>query len=287
MTKRLGRGLAEIIPSGATDPEGALQSGRDMCVMLPIGQVQTGRFQPREAIAVEELEELKASIKRQGVLEPIIVRPIHHGVYELIAGERRLRAAQAVGLQELPAIIKPLTDQQAIEVSLIENVQRANLNAVEEARGYVRLIDEFGYTQEDVASAVGKERATVANTVRLLKLPEEILQWLRREKLSAGHAKVLLGIEGRNRQLQLAKAAVARQLSVRQLEALIAAAPGGGTRRGARQDPQAAAVETALRERLGTKVRVVPSKRGGRIVIDYFSAEDLERILRALGISEA
>jgi ParB family chromosome partitioning protein len=258
-----------------------------MFVLLPVGQVKAGRFQPREHIEEAALEELKASIQRQGVVEPIIVRPLHHGVYELIAGERRWRAAQAVGLTEVPAIIRPMTDQQAVEVSLIENVQRANLNPVEEAKGYGRLIEEFGYTQEDVAASVGKDRATVANTLRLLKLPEEILQWVREGALSAGHAKVLLGVDGRSRQLALANATVGRDLSVRQLEAAVAAGPGTGTRRAATVDPESATIESALRQRLGTKIRLQPGKKGGRIVIDYFSHEDLERILRALGISGA
>ena len=278
MTKRLGRGLAELIESG---PQ--LQSN---FVSLKIAQIRSGRFQPREGIRDEELEELKRSIKRQGVIEPVIVRPLAHGTYELVAGERRWRAAQALGLTELPAIVKTLSDQEALECSLVENIQRENLNPVEEAKGFARLLEEFGYTQEDIAEAMGKDRATVANLLRLLRLPEEILQGLRDGRISAGHAKMLVSIEPSSVQLEWYQRVIgAGGMTVRQLEAAIGAQAPGTRRRGRKSATAMQPIEDELRRVLGTKVTLVSRKKGGRLVIDYFSSEDLTRILQLLGVS--
>lgn len=277
MTKRLGRGLGEIIRE-------APQSASNF-VMLRTDQIRLGRFQPRAAVSAEALEELKASIKRQGVIEPVIVRPIAHGTYELVAGERRWRAVQALGMPEIPTVVKALSDRQALEYSLVENIQRENLNPMEEAKGYARLAEEFGYTQEDVAATVGKERATVANTLRLLQLPQDIQQGLRDGLITAGHAKALLGIEGATNQLALYRQALKEHLTVRQLEGLVGSVPTAKRRRARRVDPQAKGLEDALRTALGTKVSVSSRKTGGRIVIEYFSAEDLTRILQLLGVT--
>ena len=277
MTKRLGRGLADIIES---TPQSAASF-----VMLRTDQIRPGRFQPRASISDQGLEELKASIKRSGIIEPIIVRPIAHGTYEVVAGERRFKASQAIGIQEVPAIIKTISDKEALEYSLVENIQRENLNPMEEARGYERLLDEFGYTQEDIASAVGKDRATIANTLRLLALPEEIQLGLREGTISAGHAKALLGIEDRTRQLELYRQASGGKLSVRQTEALVGTLGAGRRRRTRRVDPQLRQLEDELRRTLSTKVSLFARKKGGRIVIDYFSQEDLTRILHTLGVS--
>jgi len=277
-TKRLGKGLAEIIT--ATTP-GAVSN----FVSLRTDQIRESRLQPRTAISDAALEELKTSIQRQGIIEPVIVRPVAHGTYELVAGERRWRAARALGLAEIPAIIKTLSDQQALEYSLIENIQRENLNPWEEARGYARLVEEFGYTQETVAATVGKDRVTVANILRLLKLPEEIQQGVRDGHVSLGQAKALLSVEDRVRQLELYQQLRKEHLSVRQLEVLAGlASPSKRRRRAARLDPQLKSLEDALRQTLGTKVSLSARKKGGRIVIDYFSTEDLSRILRALGV---
>ena len=277
-TKRLGKGLAEIIT--ATTP-GAVSN----FVSLRTDQIRESRLQPRTAISDAALEELKTSIQRQGIIEPVIVRPVAHGTYELVAGERRWRAARALGLAEIPAIIKTLSDQQALEYSLIENIQRENLNPWEEARGYARLVEEFGYTQEAVAATVGKDRVTVANILRLLKLPEEIQQGLRDGHVSLGQAKALLSVEDRVRQLELYQQLRKEHLSVRQLEVLAGlASPSKRRRRAARLDPQLKSLEDALRQTLGTKVSLSARKKGGRIVIEYFSTEDLSRILRALGV---
>ena len=277
--KRLGKGLADLID---LPQEGAASPG---FVVLKPAQIRAGRFQPRTSINDTSLEELKASIKQSGMIELVIVRPIAHGAYELIAGERRFRAAQALGLQEIPSIIRTVSDQQAAELSLIENVQRENLNPVEEARGYSRLIDAFGYTQESVADAVGKDRVTVANLLRILRLPEEIRQGLLDEKISLGHAKVLLAIDDRGRQVMLFQETVSKGLSVRHLEGVAGTWMPARKRRAKRNDPETASLEDALRRALGTKVSVRARKKGGRIVIDYFTSEELTRLLSLLNVS--
>ena len=278
--RRLGRGLADIIE---TTPQSS-STGPSSFVLLRTDQIRPGRFQPRATIHESALEELKASIKRSGVIEPIVVRPLAHGTYEVVAGERRLRATQALGIQEIPSIIKTLSDKEALEHSLVENIQRENLNPMEEAKGYERLLDEFGYTQEDIASAVGKDRATIANVLRLLALPEEIQHGLRDAAISAGHAKALLSIEDRARQLELYRKASGGKLSVRQTEA-IAGTLATRRRRVRRVDPQLRQLEDALRQSLSTKVSVFARKTGGRIVIEFFSQDDLTRLLQALKIT--
>jgi ParB family chromosome partitioning protein len=278
MTKRLGKGLADLISAPSMQTASSF-------VMLRIDQIRQNRFQPRASMDEASLEELKASIQRSGVIEPIIVRPIAHGTYEVVAGERRLRAAQAIGMKEVPAIIKSLSDKETLEISLIENVQRSNLNPVEEAKGYARLLDEFGLTQEDIAAAVGKDRVTIANLLRILSLPEEMLQALREEKISLGHAKVFLSVPDRTQQLALFQEAMSNGLSVRAIEARAAMASPEKRRRARRFDPQLKRLEDALRQALGTKVALAPRAKGGRITIEYFSPDDLGRILQLLGVS--
>lgn len=278
-TKRLGRGLAELLGTEQAQEQATSMS-------LRIEQIRPSRLQPRQRFDEASLEELKASITQRGVIEPVLVRPAGTDQYELVAGERRWRALQQLGMKEIPAIVKPLNDREALVYSLIENLQREDLNALEEARGYARLLDEFGCTQEDIASAIGKDRATVANLLRLLRLPEEIQQGLIEGKIAAGHAKALLGMEPPVRQLEVFRQAAADRLTVREIEEL-AAAPAGRRRRPRRLDPQMEHTEQALRQRLGTKVRVLPRKRGGRIVIEYFSTDELGRLLEALGVAQA
>ena len=283
MTKRLGRGLADIITTNA-HVSAIAPSGSASFVMLRTEQIRAGRFQPRTVISDAGLEDLKASIKRSGVIEPVIVRPLAHGTYEVVAGERRLRATQALNIPEIPAIIRTLSDKETLEVSLIENIQRENLNPLEEAKGYERLLHEFGYTQEDIASAVGKDRATVSNLLRILALPQEIRQGVSEGRVTLGHAKALLSIEDKTKQLTLYRHVLRSGLSVRQTEAG-ARADAGGTRRRARQaDPHARTLEEELQRTLGTRVHIHGRKKGGRITIDYFSSEDLTRILHALGV---
>lgn len=290
MARRLGRGLNEIIPTynkpvqpNQQQPV-ATNSGQLNFVMIPFEQIKTGKFQPRETFNEKALEELKASIKRQGVIEPIIVRPVAQGTYELVAGERRYKASQAIGNKDIPSIIRQLTHQEALEIAIVENVQRENLNPIEEAKGYAKLLDEFGYTQEDVAATVGKERATVANMLRLLKLSDELQQALRDETITMGHAKVLLGVENTVKQLALFHKTAREGLSVRQLELLASAASPKLKRRVNRDQANFKSLEDEMRRTLGTRVRLMARKKGGRIVIEYFSQEDLSRILHVLGI---
>lgn len=280
MTKRLGRGLADIIDAGAP-----AASDASNFVLLKPEQIRPSRFQPRTAFDETALEELKTSIKRSGVVEPIIVRPLSAGTYELVAGERRWRATQALGLASIPAVIKQLTDRETLELSLIENVQRENLNPLEEAKGYARLLEEFGYTQEDIAAAVGKDRTTVANLLRLLTLPADIQQALAGGGLTFGHAKALLGIPDRAKQAAAFKRVMALGLSVRQTEALAHDAAPQRHRRARKPEPQVLALEDQLRQALGTKVHFLARKTGGRIIIEFFSPEDLTRLLNVFGVT--
>lgn len=281
MTKRLGRGLADLIETSA----GAQVSNY---VMLRADQIRAGRFQPRTSMNDAALTELITSIQRSGIIEPLIVRPIAHGTYELVAGERRFKAAQQLGMQEVPAIVRTLTDKEALEVSLVENVQRENLNPIDEANGYARLINEFGYTQETLSSAVGKNRATIANLLRVLTLPQEIRQGLQEAFITLGHAKALLSLSDRATQVMWYQRAIKEGFSVRQLEASVSAAVPLRRRRARRMaDPQLKTLEDELRRTLGTKVSLVARKKGGRIIIEYFSTEDLSRLLQALGVSVA
>ena len=256
-----------------------------MTTMLQISQIRPGRFQPRTSIDEARLEELKQSIKRSGVIEPIVVRPMAQGAYELVAGERRLRASQGLGLEEIPAVVKMLSDQEALEFSIVENIQREGLNPLEEAQAYARLLNEFHYTQEQVAVSVGKDRATIANVLRLLTLSGEIRAGIGQGTITLGHAKALLSVEDSGRQGQLYQRILRESLSVRQTEFL-----AGSSRRGRRKnlqalDPQLKGLEDELRRVLGTKVSLLSKKRGGRIRIDYFSSEDLSRIVQILGVA--
>ena len=210
MEKRLGKGVAQIIESTARSTQNY--------VLVKTEQVRPSKYQPRETFRPEGLEELKESIKRHGIIEPIIVRPIAHGIYELVAGERRWRAAQLLGIQDIPAIIRALTDQETIEYSLIENLQREDLNPLEKAKSFERMVNEFSYSHEQIAEAVGKDRSSIANTLRLLKLPKELQAALGDGKITEGHAKVLLALDGHPKQVELFRRILSEGLSVRMLE---------------------------------------------------------------------
>ncbi len=276
--RRLGKGLADLIEPPASTAVGGVAT-------LRLDQIRAGRFQPRSAMSEEGLEELKASIRRTGVIEPIVVRPSADGLYELVAGERRFRASQAIGKTEIPVVVRTLSDKEAVEFSLIENIQRENLNPIDEAKGYTRLLEEFGYTQEEVAQAVGKDRATVANIVRLLMLPEEIQQAVRQGLLMMGHARALLAVEDRAQQMALYRQAIGTKLTVRQVEALAAKNAKRRRPRLRHHDPHLQAIEDQLQRVLGTKVILVPRENGGRMMVEYFSSEDLARILQTLGVA--
>ncbi|MHB0976924.1 MAG: ParB/RepB/Spo0J family partition protein [Candidatus Aquicultorales bacterium] len=272
MQKRgLGRGLSALIPSA---PEG------ERVVELSVDEVLPSRCQPRGTFDERALSELAESIKEHGILQPLLVRRMGDG-YELLAGERRLRAAKLAGLESIPALVRTSAEQEALEIALIENIQREDLGPVDEARAYRRLIDEFGLTQEGLAARVGKNRSTVANTLRLLNLPEQVQGLLSSGALTAGHARAILSVEGEERQKTLAERIVESDLSVRQAESL-AKAPKTAEPRPERQTEKTEVAQTIGRS-LGAKVRVKVGEAGkGRIEILFGSLDELERLKRKL-----
>lgn len=271
--KVLGKGLKALIPD-----EVAIKTIQPTA-LLKIDEISTSRFQPREVIDPEKQRELTLSIKEKGVIQPVVVRP-RGNAYELIAGERRLRAAKELGFSQLPAIIKDVKDDEALEISLIENIQRQDLNPIEEAQAYQRLSDEFSLTQEDISQKVGKDRATVANTLRLLRLPERIKEEIYLGRISMGHAKAILMLESKDVQLELCNRIVKRGLSVREAEFFVRRRVAGPSRRRLKKrDPQIEAIEEELQKLLGTKVTLMHHQKRGRILIEYYSNKDLDRLL--------
>jgi len=272
--KALGRGLQTLIPVVAV--------GRDEIEEIPLSLVSPNPFQPRRAFNPGELDELANSVKVRGVLQPILVRRLGDGGYELIAGERRWRAAKLAGLKKIPAIVRSATDAEAMEMALIENLQRKDLNPMEAARAYQRLIKEFGLTQEAVAKQLGKERSSIANTVRLLSLQLEVQAWIENDQLSLGHAKVLLAVSDPDQQVRLGRRAVTERLSVRDLEGLVRSNHRAGRSAQARRGRRPSEIEERMARRLGTKVRLIEGKTGGKIVIEYYSPADLDRVIDLL-----
>jgi ParB family chromosome partitioning protein len=270
--KALGRGLQSLIPMGSAG------GGRNDIEDIPLPLVSPNPFQPRRTFDETALGELADSVKSKGLLQPIMVRRLGDGGYELITGERRWRAAKLAGLKKIPAIIRSATDAESMEMALIENLQRKDLNPMEAAWAYQRLMKEFGLTQELVARQLGKERSSIANTVRLLSLPPEVQAWVEGEQLSLGHAKVLLGVSDAGQQVQLGRRTATERLSVRELERLVHPAQRSRRIKRARKTPPND-IEEHLKRRLGTQVRLIESKTGGRIVIEYYSPDERERIL--------
>jgi len=282
--RRLGRGLEALL--GPTRDEAEREGS---LVELAIGEIRPNPFQPRQDVDPAALEELKASIRQAGLLQPVVVRPIPggNGGYELIAGERRLRACQALGWERIPAVKREVDDRTVLTLALIENLQRDDLSPVDEARGYERLIAEFNLAQQDVADAVGRDRSTVANALRLLKLPAAVLTMLHDGRLSVGHARALLALDDPRRATILAREAVAQGLSVREIEDRVRGgrAPVRRPRlkRGVGQAPEVRRVEDALRRRLGSDVRVTLRAKGkGQIHVAFYSNDDLARLLEIM-----
>lgn len=268
--RALGRGLETLIPAG--DPSGVLQ--------VRVEEIAPGTSQPRHAMNDSKLNELAASIKAHGVLLPILLRR-DGGRLEVVAGERRLRAARIAGLDTVPALVKELSSSQALEVALIENLQREDLNPIEQAEAYLRLQDEFGLTQEEVARRVGRDRSSVANALRLLKLPKPIQADLVEGALSEGHARALLGLDRTVDQIRARDEAIRRGLSVRATEALVRRlkqTDSAPQRRQIASEPAILAAEDALRQALGTKVQICRKGKGGTIEVEFYSTEDLDRI---------
>jgi len=280
--RRLGRGLEALL--GPTREEAEREGS---LVELPLSQIKPNPFQPRQDVDPVALEELKASIRQAGLLQPVVVRTAKEGGFELIAGERRLRACQALGWERIPAVKRDVDDRTVLTLALIENLQRDDLSPVDEARGYDRLLAEFSLTQQDVADAVGRDRSTIANALRLLKLPAAVLQMLHESLLSVGHARALLALDDPRTVTNLAREAVAQGFSVRDVEDRVRGgrAPERRPRlkRGLGTAPEVRRVEDALRKRLGTDVRVTLRSKGkGQIQIAFYSNEDLARQLELI-----
>lgn len=273
----LGRGLSALLGEGAS-PEA---HPRDRFFQCPITDISPNQMQPRKRFDEATLNELKDSIREKGVLEPLLVRRNAAG-FELIAGERRWRAARLAGLAEVPVVVVDATDEESLEYAIIENIQREDLNAIEEAEAYRTLVN-FGLSQEDVAKRVGKERATVANYLRLLKLPPEVKDEIAKGTISMGHARALLSVDGHSAQTELCRRIITQGLSVREAEHLATIGLGKGRRtRRKTEDPSQKILEDELRAIFGTKTAVRDRNGKGRIEIFYFSAEERERVLDLL-----
>ncbi len=282
MAKRpaLGKGIGALL-------ESATPERNSKFFQCPIEELQPHSEQPRKSFADDKLMELAASIREKGIIQPLVVRK-QADHYQIIAGERRWRAAQKAGLHEVPVVIQDVSEDWALEIALIENIQREDLNAMEEAFAYQNLIQNFDLTQEDVARRVGKERSTVANAVRLLRLPAAVQKDVVAGKLSMGHARALLALENEKQMLQLQSRITANGLSVRETEALVknskAPVAGKAGKKTQVNDPEMEQLAAELQRAIGTQVRIKPKGRGGKIEITYFTADDLDRLLENLGI---
>jgi ParB family chromosome partitioning protein len=276
----LGKGLGALIPDLSTlDDRGKKALG---ITEIELDKIIPNEYQPRKVFNDDKLKELAASIREQGVIQPVIVHRAGTG-YQLIAGERRWRASRIAGLKTIPSLIKEATKRELLEMALIENIQREDLNPLEAAEAYKRLQDEFKLTQEDLAKRVGKERSTVTNFLRILHLPKEVKQELASGALSMGHAKALLSLERVRDQILAAASIVKKGMSVREAEALASKLKNPPKEKKSHQSLELHAVEEKLKKSLGTKVSIVAKARGGRIVIEYYSPEELDRILEKIG----
>ena len=273
--KALGKGLGALFIEPADQESGA--QNRE----VETGRIIPNRYQPRTQFDEEKLRELADSIKKNGILQPVIVRRFHEGQFELIAGERRWRAAQAAGLERIPVIIKEATDEEVLVLALIENLQREDLNPIEEARAYQRLLKDFQVSQEEIAAQTGKSRSTVANALRLLGLPLELQEAVRSAKLSVGHAKAILSIGRVADQIRVARIILKKGLTVRQTESLIKQFLGGSQKKRTHSQPPLGVYEAVerLRRHLGTQVNINQKGSNGEIVIHYYELPDLDRIV--------
>lgn len=279
MSKRLGRGLDALIPSLSVNDD-------DKVIEISLSQLRPNPYQPRKTFDEDSIKELAESIKQHGVIQPIIVRTVLKG-YEIIAGERRFRASQYCGNSTVPAVVRSFTDQQVMEIALIENLQREDLNAIEVAIAYQALIDKFKLTQEELSMKVGKSRSHIANFVRLLSLPAEIKDNVSRGTISMGHARALVGIKDESVQKELADLTVSLEWSVRELEEAIqkldTKQPEEKTKpKQKKRDPYIDHLEESLRERFKTTVKIKQQKDKGKIELQYYSKQDLERLLELL-----
>lgn len=279
MSKRLGRGLDALIPSLSVNDD-------DKVIEVPLSQLRPNPYQPRKSFDEDSIKELAESIKQHGVIQPIIVRTVLKG-YEIIAGERRFRASQYCGNTTIPAVVRTFTDQQVMEIALIENLQREDLNALEVAVAYQALMDKFNLTQEELSLKVGKSRSHIANFVRLLSLPAEIKDYVSRGTISMGHARALAGIKEQSVQKELAELTVNSEWSVRELEDAIQKldsrqVPQQKALKQKKRDPYIESLEETLRERFKTTVKIKQQKDKGKIELQYYNKQDLERLLDLL-----
>ena len=289
----LGKGLGALIGTRPTPPPPAspVSDSGDKVHHVDLGSIVASPLQPRKEFAAEALQELVDSIRQHGIIQPLIVR-MTDGRHELIAGERRWRAAQQAGITQAPVIVREATDHDVLELALIENLQRADLNPIEEASAYARLATEFGMRQEDIAARVGRSRASVANSMRLLDLHPQIRAWVTQGLLSVGHAKVLLGVKAPEEQLAVAETILRRSATVRDAERLVARQLGTTSRRRKRQAASGATtsatfddLQNRLQQHLGTRVTLHPGEKRGKIEIEYYGNDDLERVLNAMGLA--
>ena len=281
--KGLGRGLDSLLASGDA-------GGDDKLTTLDITQIRPGRYQPRRVMGEDELRELAESIRAQGLIQPVIVRELGLSDYELIAGERRWRACQLAGLTEIPAVIKAVNDEAALAMGIIENIQRADLNPVEEAQGYKRLVDEFGLTHENLAQAVGKSRSAISNSLRLLSLPEQIQQHINQGLLEMGHARALITLPVLA-QLQLAEAAIREAWSVREMERQAQAwqqnAPLSAQKTSKAMDADVLRLQDAIADKLGLAVKIQANQQQkGKLVLHFNNAEEFQQMLNALNLDQ-
>jgi len=295
--RALGKGLNSLLPADFVSED----QGIDISVkpkiddspyfLCPIDFIEANPYQPRSEMEEAPLRQLASSIKEKGILQPLVVREVAANRYELIAGERRLRAAKIAGLEKVPVLKKDIAIVDRLELALIENIQRENLNAVEEARAYSRLMEEFDLTQEAVALRVGKNRSTIANSIRILQLPEDVLDDLARGKISAGHARVLLGLNSLEEMRALRDAIIAKKLSVRETEAILkeqrkkegsSKKKGGEKKRHALSESFCKSLTNTLTNFLGSQARIVQNGDRGKIEIEYYSVDDLERVLAVI-----
>jgi ParB family chromosome partitioning protein len=285
----LGRGLSALVPE---DERGTNEELREIDIDL----IEPNKEQPRTRFDEERLGELTQSIKENGIIQPIILRRNKNNKYEIVAGERRWRAAQKAGFKKIPAVIREVSDEKLLELALIENIQRHELNSMEEARAYQKLIKTLGLTQEMVANRVGKDRVLIANYLRMLRLPEDIQKLVEEEKITVGHARALLGVEDHGAQRRVARSIMEMSLSVRETERMIKRVAAGESvektilkeRKSKAVDANVRAAEEKLRRRFGTKVKIAPDGRGtgGKIEFEYYSEADLDRIFQLLMLLE-
>ncbi len=285
--KALGRGLDSLLPGRPSTPTAPAPVG--IANEIPVDLIHPNPYQTRKTINQETLKELAESIRVTGVVQPVVVRPIASGRYQLVAGERRWLASKSAGKATIPAIVREISDAQALEITIIENLQREDLNPVEQARAFERLSREFGMTQEQIAQRTGKDRASIANFIRLLKLPKDVQEFMEQGELSFGHGKVLCALTGFQTQLtQVTQQVVSRNLSVRQTEELVAEVlnPEGGDRKKEKAaralDPNVREAARNLERSLGVKVEILDRKGKGKIILKYASLEDFDRIVESL-----